>query len=117
MVWLQYQYINNENIFYLGFWKIGKIKNLQTEIIVTSSLILLFFALHCFCFIHFKKNKTQIISYWGTDILSLEEKKYLKRKTNLICFIIIAILLTITLFSIYFIIKKLKMKNNKKLLP
>ncbi|RUP76627.1 hypothetical protein D6D54_05405 [Spiroplasma poulsonii] len=83
-MWLQYQYINNENIFYLGFWKIGTIKNLQTEIIVTSSLlILLFFILHCFCFIHFKKTKTQIISYWGTDILSLEEKKYLKRKNKL----------------------------------
>ncbi|AKM52749.1 hypothetical protein SATRI_v1c01830 [Spiroplasma atrichopogonis] len=116
LIWLQYQYINNENIFYLGFWKIGTIKNLQTEIIITSSLILLFFVLHCFCFIHFKKTKTQIISYWGTDILSLEEKKYLKRKTNWICFIIIAILLTITLFSIYIIIKKLKIKNNKKLL-
>lgn len=113
LILLQYQYINNKNIFYLGFWKIGIIKNLQTEIIITSSLILIFFVLHCFCFIHHKKTKIQIINYWGIDILSLEEKKYLKRKINLICFIILAILLTITLFSIYIFFRKIKIKKYK----
>ncbi|AHF60928.1 hypothetical protein SMM_0495 [Spiroplasma mirum ATCC 29335] len=82
LIALQHVYDIGKKEFILGFWKLGNVKNLKTKITVTSIVLLISLGVHILSLLLAKRTSGQIICYYGYDIISFEEMRYLKRKTN-----------------------------------
>ncbi|AHF57634.1 MSC_0882 family membrane protein [Spiroplasma eriocheiris] len=114
LIALQHAYDIGKKEFILGFWKLGNVKNLKTEITVTSIVLLITLGLHVLSLLLAKRTRGQIISYYGYDIMPFEEMRYLKRKTNWICFLIFLLIITIIIIALVILLRKLHLKKSNK---
>ncbi|WP_422398064.1 MSC_0882 family membrane protein [Spiroplasma endosymbiont of Colias croceus] len=111
LFFLNNQYDNGNKDFYIGFWKLFSLKNLDSEINITLIILIIVYAINIFSLIITKKNKNDIIKNFGYEVISSEEIENLKKKTNKICLIVFLSVITILLFLIFILLRKRKLKK------
>lgn len=112
LFFLNNQYDNGNKDFYIGFWKLFSLKNLDSEINITLIILIIVYTINIFSLIITKKNKNDIIKNFGYEVISSEEIENLKKKTNKICLIVFLSIITILLFLIFVLLKKRILKKS-----
>ncbi|WDA54882.1 MAG: hypothetical protein PPFGHCPK_01363 (plasmid) [Spiroplasma endosymbiont of Drosophila atripex] len=112
LFFLNNQYDNGNKDFYIGFWKLFSLKNLDSEINITLIILIVVYAINIFSLIITKKNKNDIIKNFGYEVISSEEIEILKKKTNKICLIVFLSIITILLFLIFVLLRKKILKKS-----
>ncbi len=87
------QYVGQ--VFSLGFWSLGRVKNLNTEIYINISFLISVFFMQLFSILLTKKRKSNIIGYYGKSVISPEEENLIRKKTNRLCLIILIVLIVL----------------------
>lgn len=88
------------------------VPNLETEAVTLSIVLAILFFIHMMNFVFFKKRKTNIISYYGYEIINPTDLEVYKKKINRICMIITISFLAIIFFAI--VIPILVIRRRKK---
>ncbi len=104
--------------FRFGFWSLGIFDDLTVAITIVIIILILTLGVHIANIVLTKKRKSNIIGYYGYEIVHPEELAALKKKTNRIClviFIIFLIILTIVI-SIPWLIAHRRKRNGDTLL-
>ena len=86
--------------FMFGFWSWGIVEDLTAAITITIIILIAMLGIHIANIVLTKKRKSNIIGYYGYEIVKPEELAALKKKTNRICLIIFIIFLIILTLAI-----------------
>ena len=99
--------------FSIGVWSLGKIKNLDTEIIVMIVILITTLLIHITVLLLCRIHRANIISYYGYEIVSAEEMQAVGKKVNKRC--IIVFLVFIAVITVFILLIWLwRRKKNKK---
>lgn len=97
--------------FLVQSWTVT-VPNLKTEAITMSVILAVLFLIHLINIIFFRKRKSNIISYYGYEVINPVELESYKKKINRICLIVTIAFIAIIFFAIaiptYFLRKKKK---------
>lgn len=76
------------------------VPNLSSEAVTLTVLIVILFFVHMLNFVFFKKRKSNIISYYGYEVVSPTDLEIYKKKINRICMIITISFIAIIFFAV-----------------
>lgn len=86
--------------FTVGFWKWGVVKDLTTEITINIVILIAMLAIHILNIVSTKNRKSNIIGYYGYEIVSPDEMRQIKKRVNRNCLIVFIIIVMIILIAI-----------------
>ncbi len=100
MYGLQSKYLNGNPDIYFLFWKVGRLKSLDSEI--KTNIVILFITLivHVLNIVTTRTRKNNLIGYYGYEIIPQQEIKEIRKKANKVCMIIFFTSMAILLFLI-----------------
>ncbi|WP_338970616.1 MSC_0882 family membrane protein [Spiroplasma endosymbiont of Labia minor] len=108
---LQSIHESDHNVFYFGFWKIGEIPDMTSNITITTIVLFVVLGIQIFNIITTRSRKNNIISYYGYEILPDSEIRSIKKRTNRICMVIFLTIVAILLIAIIITVLLFRRKN------
>ena len=94
------------------FWNIGTTPDVSSDIQTTIFFLIAVLFMHIFVLVLNKKRKSNIIGYYGYEIVPANELEAIRKKTHKICIIALAVVLIIITIIVLvpYLIKKKKKK-------